>query len=1344
MKFKSNIEIQAGLEDKDGQVGSSGQILASTGSQVDWIDPASIVTSATDVIIECKNTSGVTISKGTPVYQTGNVGATAVIEIAVADASDEDKMAAIGLLQSDLVNNAFGYVVVTGELLNITTSPIDGSTPTVGDTIYVKPGGGLTLTKPTGVNFIQNVGLIGKVSGGNAGSITVSSIMRSNDVPTPLYIDHDNQRLGIGTASPAAKLHVSDTTDFVSGQASVEVVKLQRIAVAGDIKASTEGHVSMWATDSNSNTEWARMSWVNDNASDSGLETEGALCFWTNQEGTLNRAMYIDHNQNVGIGTTSPDAKLDIEAAINPTIRLTNSTNPLGSADVGTLEFFTKDASTGASRVLSSIVCLNEADSPSVPDGQLAFKTSLGGANAQPATEKMRIDPIGNVGIGTTSPLAINGGATTRLHTKAGVLVSEATEVARFEGGLDGDGASAIVRINTSNDRGLYLEGGRTGVVNFGAIGTTDPSGAKNEAIRIDNAGNVGIGTTSPQSGGGAASWLSLNGTASYSGGVVYTIGSVTKAYSYFESDYLKQQAQGGYGQKFIVDGTNTAMTILSGGNVGIGVTNPDSKLHTYNSLYNYKDVVIESDVPSIRFADIASTENSFGMNIDGGKLHFSTYTYANRFASDSGARLITLTSAGNVGIGTPSPGYKLVSSVTSPGYSVVGQHASGGQVGIYSSTGDNGIGTINNYPMNLFTNNSGPQVTLTTAGNVGIGVTNPSAKLEVAGVTTIKSPKAYGSEEAVLRIGITPSGTNYSDGAFHNIVFGNESVTNSHLGEIQVVQEDPSVSTASDMRFFTNSGGGNTATNEAMRITSGGDVNIKGTNTKLGWERTSDGASNIAYLTKTQTISTNGEAKLHGYDGVIFTTAGSETERMRIDSVGAIKFNAYGAGTLVTDASGNITAEGGVWDGPYLPLAGGTLTGGLTGTTANFVGTIRSTLASDNSYYSSFSNNGSLVLDTAGVNSGMQFKILGSTKLTMLNSGNVGIGTTGPGAKLEVADSTPTIRLTNTDTSLGIDQVIGTLDFYKSDPSGSGVGVSSSIQVKSADSFGSSSYMAFHTDGVSSGGKNVERMRIDSVGNVTIKAPTASGGGVLNLENTTTAVNGTDWGSLNFISNDTSSSANGIRGSIVGTSTAYSGECDLVFSTAPSNGTATERMRITSAGDVTMTERVGIGVTSFTAGVKLEVAGAGSFTGTVHSNKLEYGGSSSTYLEWGINSITLATGSTSALSINSSQNVFIGAGSLTVNTSTVTATNFILSSDERLKENIEKACDNRIKADWKTFELKTEKGQKRYGVIAQELEKTNPEFVREDTQGFKSVAYIDLLIAKIAELEARLEKAGI
>ena len=54
---------------------------------------------------------------------------------------------------------------------------------------------------------------------------------------------------------------------------------------------------------------------------------------------------------------------------------------------------------------------------------------------------------------------------------------------------------------------------------------------------------------------------------------------------------------------------------------------------------------------------------------------------------------------------------------------------------------------------------------------------------------------------------------------------------------------------------------------------------------------------------------------------------------------------------------------------------------------------------------------------------------------------------------------------------------------------------------------------------------------------------------------------------------------------------------------------------------------------------------------------------------------------------------------------------------------------------------MKSNKGQKRYGVIAQELEEVHPEFVRTDDEGMKSVAYVDLLIAKIAELEARLEK---
>ena len=110
MKFKSDIEVQAGLRDRKYDIGTAGQLLSSTGTITNWIDQAEVVAAgATRVLIACKNTSGGTITKGTPVYQTGNVGATDVIEVAEADALiSTGYLPAIGLLETDLINNAFG------------------------------------------------------------------------------------------------------------------------------------------------------------------------------------------------------------------------------------------------------------------------------------------------------------------------------------------------------------------------------------------------------------------------------------------------------------------------------------------------------------------------------------------------------------------------------------------------------------------------------------------------------------------------------------------------------------------------------------------------------------------------------------------------------------------------------------------------------------------------------------------------------------------------------------------------------------------------------------------------------------------------------------------------------------------------------------------------------------------------------------------------------------------------------------------------------------------------------------------------------------------------------------
>jgi len=107
-------------------------------------------------------------------------------------------------------------------------------------------------------------------------------------------------------------------------------------------------------------------------------------------------------------------------------------------------------------------------------------------------------------------------------------------------------------------------------------------------------------------------------------------------------------------------------------------------------------------------------------------------------------------------------------------------------------------------------------------------------------------------------------------------------------------------------------------------------------------------------------------------------------------------------------------------------------------------------------------------------------------------------------------------------------------------------------------------------------------------------------------------------------------------------------------------------------------------------------------------------------------------TGSLSGYAVLNSSPTFTG---------TVTATDHLLSSDERLKTNIKSLRFKHIPIKYKSFELKSELGQKRIGVIAQELQKTNPEFIREGSDGMLSVSYIDLLIAKVSELEYRIKE---
>ena len=477
MKFKSDIEVQAGLRDGGNDIGTAGQLLSSTGTVTNWIDQGDVVAAgATRVLIACKNTSGGTITKGTPVYQTGNVGATDVIEVAEADALiSTGYLPAIGLLETDLINNAFGHVVITGELLNITTSPIDGVVPVTGDTIYLKSGGGLTLTKPTGEgNAIQNLGLVGKVSGGNAGSLTVSSIMRQNDVPNlpegriwigdgntivsdTVYVDEPNNRVGIGTTTPSTDLEVSST--------GVNGVDISQSAS----NASQSGRLFF-------TTNTASEGFALFNSNGTFQVNSGGIP--NNTSGT-NRISIIGSSGNVGIGTTSPTAKLDVYGNLRVG---TTGTFTISQSPFSTTVFY---VGAGNGSTITFGAPASNTQDVSVQGDLYSYQGSIGTKLSGSFNNKISYNGdnylnSGNLGIGTTSPQE-------KLH-----VIEEVPGTTLIE----------VENTRTNSNAGIKLSSGQTNYnVAFtnanGDFQIYNSSTAKEE-ITIAANGKVGIGATSP------------------------------------------------------------------------------------------------------------------------------------------------------------------------------------------------------------------------------------------------------------------------------------------------------------------------------------------------------------------------------------------------------------------------------------------------------------------------------------------------------------------------------------------------------------------------------------------------------------------------------------------------------------------------------------------------------------------------------------------------------------------------------------------------------------------------------------------------------------------------------
>ncbi len=155
--------------------------------------------------------AGEALTKGDPVYISGDDITGNKPIVSIADSDDANKMPCFGLAAETVSANANVNVVTFGTLSGLDTSSFNQ-----GDILYISTTGTLSANKPTGESsLIQNIGKVMR-SHASAGSIKVGGAGRTNDVPKL-----DDGNVFIGNASNHAEtrgLTLDDVAETASNK----------------------------------------------------------------------------------------------------------------------------------------------------------------------------------------------------------------------------------------------------------------------------------------------------------------------------------------------------------------------------------------------------------------------------------------------------------------------------------------------------------------------------------------------------------------------------------------------------------------------------------------------------------------------------------------------------------------------------------------------------------------------------------------------------------------------------------------------------------------------------------------------------------------------------------------------------------------------------------------------------------------------------------------------------------------------------------------------------------------------------------------------------------------------
>ena len=603
-----------------------------------------------------------------------------------------------------------------------------------------------------------------------AGGMAVGSYAGANAAPSNGLIVSGN--VGIGLTSPTDKLDVVGKVAAISSGGSI----WDHVAIWAD---SLYGYIDV----GNANTLRMR---INTGTSD-GPNTA-----------TYSDVMTLTASGNVGIGTTSPGSKLHVNgnAAIGYSTSTAGPTNGLsvsGNVGIGTiaptqmLEVAGTIRSTSGGIMFPDGTVMTTASggtsSGTTSDTDLAFASGTGTSSSGVITlathnlERMRVDYNGNVGIGAAAPV-------NKLDVAGGVAIGST-----YAGGT------------TSPTNGLIVQG------NVG-IGTTSPTRLLHifESGTLSSGGLLAIegsatGINSNQPWGGInASVLNSNQTNNTMSALAFGTrdsagaGITTGAVYTVNTSHTQNAVNGDLALATTSSSISSErMRITSAGNVGIGTTNPVTKVHINNKIaddasrsYDGNALMVVNQTPTstttlndskpvLYLGRQGTSGQAYGAMATFGLSRYENSGTASRTRLDlslmhgsfTDATVATFLSNGNVGIGSAAPAQKLdvAGAIRSssggfvfPDGTIMTTAVTATTAGASSTTDLNlvadsdaaGIGAI------VVATNGTERMRVLNSGRVGIGTSIPQSALDVSGGMSLGS---YAGVNAAPSNGLIVSG---------------------------------------------------------------------------------------------------------------------------------------------------------------------------------------------------------------------------------------------------------------------------------------------------------------------------------------------------------------------------------------------------------------------------------------------------------------------------------------------------------------------------------------------------------------------------------------------------------